>query len=148
MWPLERFWPACKLRAEVGWWSGVGRCRRAAQRASYGSGRKTHQEHPKRNPISLIARNGEGGISAGLLGIRSRLPRPTSKRLVQGCEELGDRQVKRPGQSIDNIHGRGLPPALEVADVGPVETRAVGQFFLREVEIPSQSPNAPAKGWP
>ena len=83
-----------------------------------------------------------------LLRIGAWLPRPPSVRFIEGREELREGQIKRPGESIDDIHRRGLLPPLKVTHVGPVQPGFVGQCFLREVETPSQSPNAPAQRHP
>ena len=87
-------------------------------------------------------------MNAGLLGVRSRLPRPALERLIEGREELGERHVKRPGQPIDDIHRRGLLPPLQVADVGPVQPGSVGQVFLRETVAAPELSDSSAQGGP
>jgi hypothetical protein len=41
-------------------------------------------------------------------------------------------------QSLDDINARGIDASLKRADIGPVDLRAMRQFFLRQVTRPSK----------
>ena len=65
-----------------------------------------------------------------LLLVRPGLAVSQSKRLIEGYEELGQGETECACQSIHNIGGGCLLPALEVADIGPMETGSVCQLLL------------------
>ncbi len=44
------------------------------------------------------------------------------------------RPIKRPRQSQERAEGGGFDPALDHADIGPMEITAVSQFFLGDAE--------------
>ena len=82
-----------------------------------------------------------GDVSAGWVGlrrVRSRLPKPQPIRLVQGGEEGGQGDTECPGQAIHHIHGRALLAAFQITDIGPMESGAVRECFLRKVQPTSQ----------
>ena len=60
-----------------------------------------------------------GGEEVALLHIRSACANAQAKRFIDGGEERGECQAQRPGESIHDIHGRGLLSAFQIAHVGP-----------------------------
>src|SRR5215475_11333962 len=90
---------------------------------------------------------------AGVLGRSGTMPlfslaRPTAPdlmryhRLLQTGDQRRQRRVERSCQSRNGIQARIAPAALDSADVGDVEIRALGELLLRQATTVPEPPDA------
>ena len=68
--------------------------------------------------------------AAGARRITPSLAAPHAVGLIERAEELRQRHAERPRQPVDDVQRRRLLPALQVAQVSPVQPRPASAWAL------------------